>query len=310
MALNPDIATRLRTTASTAPAPQAKELEKAAKKLESFSRAPGDLKQAERIGAVLTPAVVEAMGEAFFELRREEIANPHPHFGPDFQQADYAFSALLIATDSPELEPAGTTALARVVDLIPTMTPQQAEHIAYLGQQFSHLAAAAAPRAAAQQVLAQQPSTEGTAWARDLGLALPDQFWSISLCLEPLLEDGMRWFDAFIYVDIANYPGDKTNWNIRIGTMNMNKLGGDSEPASYLGVKLGDYEREGFEEGIISGSITPPQSLAELPRVLAELEAAHPELRYDYAKLSASGRPGRLLSPTKKKLIGAWLARA
>lgn len=286
------------------------ELEKAAKKLESFSRAPGDRKQAERIGAVLTPAVVEAIGEAFFELRREEITNPHPHLGPDFRQADYAFSALLIATASPELEPAGTAALARVVDVIPTMTPQQAEHIAYLGQEFSHLAAAATPRAVAQQVLNQQPATEGTAWTRDLGLDLPDEFWSISLGLEPLLEDGTRWFDAFIYVDIANYPGDKTNWNIRIGTMNTNKLGGDSEPASYRGGKLGDYDRKHFKEGRISGSITPPKSLAEIPRVLAELESAHPDLRYNYAKLSASGRPGRLLSPTKKKLIGAWLAPA
>ncbi|NHB84204.1 hypothetical protein G7085_05040 [Tessaracoccus sp. HDW20] len=113
-------------------------------------------------------------------------------------------------------------------------------------------------------------------------------------------------------MEITNYHGDRTDWSIRIGTMSTQVLGGSARPSMYGHDELGRYDRKGCDptdEGI-AGSVSPVQGPPDFPRVLAELEAAHPALRYDYAKLSASGRPGRLLPPTRKRQLISWLSRA
>ena len=318
MAETPTIVSILTDRAQASPADTARELEKAAKKIGSYSRAPGKRKDAERVTSVLTPAVVEALGDAFIAVRTYELDNPLPLLGPDFRQADHAFAALLIGAADPALEAMALRGVDQVVALLPRMSAKQAEHIHYLAKQFPEVEAANRLHAAAKGVLAQFPETAGEAWARELGLDLPNEYWSISLGLDPVVADTeetrrrpRRWFEAIILADITSYPGDHTTWSIRIGTTNRDMLGWDRAAPQERGVPVGTYDREDrapYER--IAGAVVPPQSPSEFPRVLADLEAAHPELRYDYAKLSVSGSPGRLLSPAKKKLLIAWLSRA
>lgn len=318
MLSEPAISEVLRARAETSPA--AAELEAAAKKLDSFSRAPGTRKQAERVGTVLTSDVVEVLGRAFVDLRTDEIEHPDQHFGSEFREADYAFAGLLIAAADPALQGSAKPALDEVVALLPRMLPDQREHVHYLSGLFPDNEAASAVHAAATRVLEKEPDTEGDVWARELGLGLPKQFWEISLSLEPIVPDWpedhvmhghpRRWFEAIIYADISNYPGDGTGWDLRIGTRDRDVLAGTaSHPRR--GSQLGEYDRPHFRHGeSVSGAIVPPEAIADLPRALADLEAAHPELRYNYAKASISGRPGRLLSAAAKKKIIAWLSRA
>lgn len=318
MAHTPNILQILTDLAAAAPAATARELEKAAKKLESYSRAPGNRKDADRIVSVLTPAVVEALGDAFVEVRADEIVNPHPVFGAEFRRADYAFAALLVGALDPALEEMALRGVEKVIELLPRMTPQQAEHIQYLSKLYPEVEAADRLHAAATQLLSQQPETPGERWARELGLDLPNEYWSISLGLDPIVtprEDSprrlRRWFDAIILADITNFPGDRTQWSIRIGATDRTVLGASDAAPVHRGVPLGAYDRDHHTtDERIAGAVVPPQEPLDFPRVLAELEAAHPELRYDYAKLSVSGRPGRLISPTKKKLLIAWLSGA
>lgn len=318
MADIPTIVSILTHRAQASPADTARELEKAAKKIGSYSRAPGNRKDAERVSGVLTAAVVEALGEAFVEVRTYEIDNPNPHFGPEFQQADYAFAPLLIAAGDPVLETVALRGVDEVLALMPRMSPKQVEHIQYLSKQFPEVDAADKLHAAATGLLSQQPETPGEKWARELGLDLPNEHWSISIGLDPIFtgnedypERLRRWFDAIILADISNFPGDRADWSIRIGATDRNVLGGNRAQAVERGVPLGAYDRKHHTtDERVAGAVVPAQDPSDFPRVLAELEAAHPELRYNYAKLSASGRPGRLLSPAKKKLLIAWLSRA
>ena len=93
-----------------------------------------------------------------------------------------------------------------------------------------------------------------------------------------------------------------------MGAINANSLGGNrsvSGPDS----PHGEYDRQG--RGIaITGAIAPATGPDDLPRVLADLERAHPELSFDREASKISGAPGRLITPTKKKLLIAWLSAA
>ncbi|WP_197513038.1 hypothetical protein [Tessaracoccus coleopterorum] len=69
------------------------------------------------------------------------------------------------------------------------MLPRQAEHIFFLTGLFPELDAADRLRAAAAQVLGRQPETVGEAWSRELGLGLPEDYWSVSLSLDPVVPE-------------------------------------------------------------------------------------------------------------------------
>ena len=307
MDIRATISERLLSEAADSVPAQARELEKAARKIASYSRAPGNRKQADRIAPVLTAAAVTALGEAFLALREEEINDPHPVFGNEFRQADYAFAALLIAAGDPELEPTSRPSIERVIALIPDMDTQQAEHVHYLSGQYSGLEAAGSLHTAAASHLGHHPETEADVWARQLSLDLPKEYWQISVAIPSVLTTGP--LDANVFADITNFTGDRTDWNIRIGAINRDMLGGSHAPAVSRGVELGHYSRESRREGgpAIDGAIAPAQSFFDLPRVLADLEAAHPELSFDREALTARGGPGRLATPSRKKLLKAWL---
>ncbi|MDR2255520.1 MAG: hypothetical protein LBE25_05930 [Arthrobacter sp.] len=289
----------------------AKELEKAAKKLASFSHAPGDRRAAGRIEAVLTPSVVRALGEEFVAVRTAELEDPDPLWGSEFRQADHAFVALLIAAEDPALRVDALPQLDRIVELIPRLNPDHVEHLNYLSsadtEQDRRIKAATAA------ALDAQPPTLAQQWAEALGLDLPREHWSLTLILKPEAPDEADFttprIDTAILADIKNYPGAGTDWNIRIGVLGMNSLGGSGQPARYRGFDLGSYRREDRTgEHIVEGSLEPAQTPFDFPRIVADLRAAHPELRYDFAKLSASGGPGRLWSAARKKRLRAWLA--
>lgn len=287
---------------------RADELKKASSKLQSFSRAPGTRKQADRIASVLTPAVVAALGQAFVDVRAEEIQNPpHPAIGNEYQWADYAFAALLVGAGSPELAEAAEPEIDKVVALLPKMDTSATEHLLYLSSLYPEVDAAVRVHAAASERLAQEPETDGERWAKELGLDMPLGYWSLAFDL-PAVQDDRR-LDAHIYAAVESFPGVKTTWRISIGTTGTNALGGTGLPAEYRGFAPGQYRRyfSGGED-FIEGSITPAQDPSELPRVLADLEAAHPELTFDRAALTATGGPGRLGTAARKKKLIAWLS--
>lgn len=311
MTRHTSIADTLLARAQEAPPVVAKELEAAAKKLESYSHAPGDRKAAARITPVLTPAVVDALGEAFIALRRAELEGTDPIWDNEFKQADYAFAALLLASEDPALAAAAAPHLDALVELVPRLHSDHIEHLNYLAsadtEQDGRIKAAAAA------VIEAQPATLAEQWAEALGLDLPREYWTLTLILklvEPDKEDFTTpRIDAALLADIRNYPGDSTDWNIRIGLFSRNTLGGSRAPASDRGIPLGSYHREDRKgEAIVEGALEPAQTPFDFPRILADLRAAHPELNYDLAKLSVSGGPGRLGSAARKKRLREWLA--
>lgn len=285
--------------------PAAAELAAAVTKLDSFSRAPGNRKQADRVGAVLTPAVVRALGDAFTALREEEITDPSSSvFGPDFRQADYALAGLLIAAAEPDLADAATPALERVRDMLERMLPKQAEHVQFLAGLYPESPLSDELSAAARARLGQEPETLAAAWAKTLGLDLPAEYWSLFLTIPCEVEE--EHVDALVTLNLDNTPGSETTWSIRMGAINSNSLGGNRR-SSYPDSEHGSYQRTGRRVEF-EGHIEPAAGPEDLPRVLHDLEAAHPALRYDRAGVKVSGSPGRLISPTKKKLLVAWLS--
>jgi hypothetical protein len=281
--------------------PHAAELRATVAKLDSYSRAPGTRKQADRIGAVLTPAVVRALGDAFLAMREEEIAGPASSvFGPDFRQGDYALAGLLLASATPDLADAALPSLQRVRDLVERMLPKQAEHVQYLVGLYPESPLASELGDAARQRLGQEPATLAATWASSIGLDLPATYWSLYLVIPAGLEVGH--IDASLVLDLDNTPGSETRWSIRIGAINSDELGGNRR-SSYTG----GYARVG-RRTTLEGRIEPASSPEELPRVLRDLEAAHPEVTWDRAGLKVSGSPGRLVSPTKKKRLIGWLS--
>lgn len=285
--------------------PDAAELEAAVAKLDSYSRAPGNRKQADRIGAVLTPAVVRALGDAFVAMRTEEIADPDTSiFGPDFRQGDYALAGLLLASATPELAEAALPALDRVRDLVERMLPKQAEHVQFLVGLYPESPASAGLAEAARARLGEEPETLAAAWATSIGLDLPAEYWSLYLTVPAEIENGH--IDAILTLNLDDTPGSETNWSIRIGAMSANSLGGSRRP-SYPDSEHGSYVRTNrWIE--CAGHLEPATGPEDLPRVLRDLEAAHPEVTWDRAGLKVSGSPGRLISPTKKKRLIAWLS--
>lgn len=300
------ISHRLVAIAASSGADDAEALVNAAKKLEAFDRAPGGRKQADRIAPVLTPAVVRAMGEAFVALRTEETAEGPGIWGSEFVQADYAFAALLVASQDPSLAVAAEPAVDAILALLPTLEPMAAEHIHYLSGEYPKVEAAGRLRAAALERLDQEPETVATAWARDLGLDLPNAHWSLTIGLFNLdLENGgdqPTQIDATIWADVRNFPGVKSAWNIRIGTIGCEMLGQGDRGA------WGGYERTSRPRGIVvEGHVEPAKSPLDFPRIVQEIQAAHPEIDFNFAKLSVTGGPGRIGTPARKKRIAAWL---
>lgn len=300
------ISQRLVALATNAESDDAQALVKAAKKLESYDRAPGGRKNADRIAPVLTPAVVRALGEAFVDLRTEEVTDGTDIRGSEYVQADYAFAALLIASQDPVLAAAAEPAVQAVIALLPSMEARSAEHIHHLSGEYAKVEAAGRLRAAAMERLEQEPETLASVWARDLGLDLPKSYWSLTIGLANLdVENGdgqPTRIDATIWADVKSYPGVKSDWNIRIGTIGRDQLGESDRRTR------GDYERTSRSGGLVlEGHVDPAESPFDFPRVVQEIQAAHPELVFDFAKLSLSGGPGRLGTPTRKKRIAAWL---
>lgn len=311
---HPRISDRLRDRAVSHPS-EAAALETAATKLESYAKAPADLKAAAKIASVLTPAVVDALGEAFVALRTDELTGgPDPIWGYEFQQADHAFAALLIGAATPELSDVALARLEDVSALLPRLAPQQAEHIHYLTSDATDLDVAVQLHSAAAERLAQEPPTLGERWADELGLDLPREHWSLTLGI-PLAWPGAKKLsdhplDGTVWADVANYPGDRTRWNIRIGTLGRDRLGENNASPVERGVPLGQFRREDLRgDQVIAGAIAPAESPFDFPRVLADLEAADPVLRFDLKRLSVSGGPGRLGSAARKKALREWLGR-
>lgn len=314
MTFHAKISERLREKACHADAVHALALEKAAKKIESFSRAPGDAKQATRMSPVLTPEVLDALGRAFIELRTDEAElGTHELYGPDFRQADHAFGALLYGAATAEFADVAVRHLDAITALLPRMTPPQAEHINYLTPAPHGIEAIARVHAAARERLDQEPGTIAEKWSDQLRLELPREHWSLTLGIPLAWPDAKKLsahpLDATVWADVANYPGDKTRWNIRIGTLGRHRLGEANASPSERGIPLGHYHREWRrdESKNIRGSVEPAQSPSDFPRVLAELERAHPEVRFDLKRLSVSGGPGRLGTAARKKALREWL---
>lgn len=305
------ISDALRARAQAASEPESGQLEKAAKKLESYSRAPGDRSKLLAMAPVLTPAVVDALGREFVRLRSEEIESPDEVFGSEFRQADYAFGALLIAAEDPSLRDTAVARLDDVVALVPRMNAGHVEHLNYLasgdGDQDRLIKTAAA------EFIAGQPATLAEEFADALGLDLPREYWSLTVGLKNVDEDSPKVprLDATIWADIKNYPGNTTRWNIRIGTLGMDPLGDDSGREVSSGRTVGRYHRDARRgDESIEGFVTPAATPFDFPRIIADLRAAHPTLEYDFAKLSVSGGPGRLGTAARKKRLRDWLSGA
>jgi len=300
MTPSPSITERLQAEAKKG-GPHSSELTATIAKLDSYSRAPSTRKQADRIGAILTPVVLRALGDAFLALREEEIAAPPSLvYGPEFRQADYVLAGLLLASATPDLAEAALPVLERVRDLVPRMLPKQAEHVQYLIGLYPESPLAPELADAARLRLVQEPATLAATWAASIGLDLPATYWSLYLVVPADLEAGR--IDASLVMSLDNTPGSETRWSIRIGAMNSDELGGNRR-SSYTG----GYARTG-RRASIEGHVEPASAPEELPRVLRDLEVAHPEVTWDRAGLKVSGSPGRLISPTKKKRLIGWLA--
>ncbi|MDT9595265.1 hypothetical protein RDV89_19415 [Nocardioides zeae] len=278
---------------------EAAELTKASKKFAGYSRGPGTRREADRIAKLLTPAVVAAVGAALVDLRRREIGGETVLLmsDGDFREGAYALAALLAAAASPELEAAARGPLAELEALVPQMNPKQAEHVQYFTGLYSDVEAGAPLRAAADARLAQEPPTLQQVWAVSVGLDLPSTWWSIAITVPGLLH-GEEDSDVTVYTSTEHDPAGAGEWHVRLGFFNTSMLGRDwpRQPP------YGTYERK-----TIAGEIAPALEPGDLPRVLADLEAAHPELTFDRSAVRVAGSPGRLISPAKKKVLRAWV---
>lgn len=276
-------------------------LTKAAKKIASYSRAPGNRKDADRMTGVLTPEVVTALGNAFLENRSAEIAGLDAGlFSPEFRQSDYAFAALLIASGDPVLSEAAHEPIARVAELIEQMDPNQTEHVQFLAGLYPDVEASAVLLAATRARLAGEPQTLAESWASQLGLGLPAEYWAVNLAIPCELAEGRA--DASVFVDIEHRPGTPSRWSIRIGAINRDVLGVDR-----WGPDAGSLVAYDRGRGV-AGQVRAATGPDELPRILRDIEETQTGLTFQRVALKVSGSPGRLISPTKKKLIIAWLA--
>lgn len=309
MPFHVSIADHLRAAAENAPQPLAADLEAAALKLDGFLRAPGTRKEADRIVAVLTPGVVTAVGEAFVTMRTHEIQHPDATFGSEFRTADYAVAALINAAATPGLAEAADAQIDRVLTLIPSMTPLQVNHIETLSSKYPQVGAAVALGAAVRERLAGEPETEADRWDKELGLGMPTGSWDMRLRVPAVMDEGT--LDAAIVIRIENFPGTGAGYDIRMGAMNYNALGGGISVIRQLGLSLGEYERFfPHSKRSLKGSVSLAESINDIPGVLAQVEAAHPELHYDREAIDFSGGPGRINTPSRRKKIIAWLSGA
>lgn len=307
MPFHESVAGHLRATAENAPQPLADDLEAAAAKLDGFFRAPGTRKEADRIVAVLTPEVLTAIGEAFVTMRSDEIAHPEEHFGSEYVTTGYALAALINGAAIPELAAAADVQLAKVLALIPSMTPQQVDQIELLSSKYRKEEAAVALRAAVSERLAREPETQAEQWDKELGLGMPAGTWEMYIRVPVVMDQGR--LDAAIVIEIESYPGMGAGFSLRMGAANYNALGGGIQVIPQLGLALGEYER--FfpnSQRSLKGSVSLAEVINDIPGVLAQVEAAHPELHYDREAIEFTGSPGRINTPTRKKKIISWLS--
>lgn len=198
------------------------------------------------------------------------------------------------------MNPFAIPLLDEVIELMPIMVPAHGEHLNYLSS--ADTAQDRRIKAAAATYIAGPPATVAEEWSQALGLELPREYWSLTVSLKVLDPESpdVPALDATIDADVKNYPGDASNWNLRIGTQSMNPLGDERGGKEYLGKPVGSCRRDGRRTHlVIEGQITPAQSIYDFPRVVADLLAAHPELSYNFAGLSISGgpEPARQRSP-------------
>lgn len=308
MSFHLTIAEHLETLATDAEAPVATQLRATAKKLGSYSRAPGTRAQAERISTILTPAAVEAMGTALLANLQDDATDERPGVTPEVVQTGYATCGLLIASSDEDLSAAALNVLDRLDALFPTLLPRQVESVQFYSGLFPESPAASQLFQAAATRLGQEPETDAARWARTLGLDLPDTYWSLVVVVPGSVEGGRPDVDIMVY--LWHYPGDHelSRWEVKVGTGNGHSLGASAgQKPALSGWEHGEYDRTGRRGPTIAGTIAPVEDLRDLPRVIADLERAHPELTYDRTAITTSGGPGRLITPTKKKKLVAWL---
>lgn len=308
MSFHPTIAERLEALAADAQAPVATQLRSAAKKLGSYSRAPGARAQAERVSGILTPAAVEAMGAALLANLEDDATDDRQWNSPEVVQTGYATCGLLIASSDDDISPIALKVLDRLNTLVPTLLPGQVESVQFYSGLFPESPASSQLFQAAATRLGQEPETDAARWARTLGLDLPDTYWSLSVIVPGNVEGGLLDVDILAY--LWHYPGDHelSRWEVKFGTGNGHSLGASAgQKPALAGWEHGEYDRTDRHGPTIAGTVAPVEDLCDLPRVIADLERAHPELTYDRAAITTSGRPGRLITPTKKKKLVAWL---
>lgn len=258
---------------------------------------------AERMTPVLTPQVVTALGEEFLGTWTAAVDAPETVGFFYLPQGNYAFAALLIAAGDPSLAAAAAPLLEKTLELVPRMTPKQAENVFYLSGLWPELEVAQRLNVAAESRLSGEPESVAERWAREVGLDLPHTYWSLSIAIPATTTLGR--VDANIYADIKHFPGNPSTWNIRIGALSRDPLGSNYP---WRGPELAAYERTIAPSNVpLAGAILPASDPLDFPRVLADIEQTHADLRFDRSALSASGGPGRLATPTRKKQLIAWL---
>lgn len=294
------IVDRLNSRARQATPGIAEQLESAAKKLESYTRAPGSRKEADRMTSVLTPPVVQALGDELVNQLREEEGEEGLEFSLLQPERDYALASLLIASANPDLSAPALTALDTIGEMLGQLSTKQVEHLHWLTGIYGGSDEVDRMHTAAEVLLAQEPQSEAAQWANELNLELPSGAWSVHILVPGNLEEGRA--DIGVQVFLRNVPGGGSSWKMQIGAMSANALGGDRNP-SYPDSDHGVYDRAGK----ITGEIVPAEGPGDIPRVLRDLERAHEALTYDRSAAKVSGSPGRLFSPKKKKRVIAWL---
>lgn len=275
-----------------------------------YVSAPGKRADAERISKVLTPAVVEAMGAALLANLHDDATDEREWATPEPVHTGYTFCGLLIASGDATLAPAALRSLEELGGLMESLLPRQVESIQYLSGLFPESSAALQLFEAASERLGLEPEMDTARWARTLGLELPQTYWSLVVVVPGTVEGD--WADVDILAYIKHTPGDQdlSEWVLKFGTRNGHSLGaspGQKPALARWGWDHGEYDRTERGGPTIAGAVEPAKDLLELPRVIADLERAHPELTYDRTAVSTSGGPGRLITPTKKKKLVAWL---
>lgn len=142
-----------------------------------------------------------------------------------------------------------------------------------------------------------------------MGLDLPEGAWTVTFTVPASVPRGR--VDADVCAYIWHVPGDHdlSRWELKIGAGNAHGLGGSGAAPSWPpGAEYGEYDRPVRRGGPrISGVLVPPRGPSEIPRVLGDLESAHPDLSYDRSAVTCTGNPGRLITPTRKKRLIGWL---